>query len=145
MSETPRARASRVTISGGGSPSAGRRARRAAPVEDLQRALAARNVAAPVRAAGHAAGDICWGRCGRGAPPRSLLWPRPVRCAFALGAEGAEGCAGRTIEARADSELPLRFSDGSSVTFQPGSSGRVQRLTAPAPRWCSREVGWRRG
>jgi hypothetical protein len=43
--------------------------------------------------------------------------------------EGTEGAAGRPLTAQADSELPLQFSDGSSIIFQPGSRGSVQRLT----------------
>jgi hypothetical protein len=98
----------------------------AAPVEELQRALAAR-IARPVprrraRLFGASAGVAA-------VATAILLWPRPASLRFRLGAEGAEGAPGGTIEARADSELPLQFSDGSSVTFQPGSSGRVQRLT----------------
>jgi ferric-dicitrate binding protein FerR (iron transport regulator) len=44
-------------------------------------------------------------------------------------ADGRTGAAGAPLTAQADSELPLRFSDGSLVTFQPGSSGQVDRLT----------------
>ena len=44
-------------------------------------------------------------------------------------ADGRSGTAGAPLMAQADSELPLRFSDGSLVTFQPGSSGQVDRLT----------------
>jgi transmembrane sensor len=40
----------------------------------------------------------------------------------------APGPAGRRVVAEAESELPLRFSDGSTVTFQPGSAGIVQQL-----------------
>ncbi len=38
------------------------------------------------------------------------------------------GTEGTTVVARADSELPLQFSDGSAVVFQPGASGQVRRL-----------------
>jgi hypothetical protein len=38
------------------------------------------------------------------------------------------GTTGAPIAADARSELPLRFSDGSTVTFRPGSRGRVDRL-----------------
>src|SRR5581483_10105214 len=34
----------------------------------------------------------------------------------------------RLLVADAHSDLPLRFSDGSSVTFRSGSSGRIRRL-----------------
>lgn len=44
-------------------------------------------------------------------------------------ADGRTGAAGIPLTAQAVSELPLRFSDGSLVTFQPGSSGQVDRLT----------------
>jgi hypothetical protein len=36
--------------------------------------------------------------------------------------------AGEPVVAQADSELPLRFADGSLVTFRSGSRGRVERL-----------------
>jgi transmembrane sensor len=41
---------------------------------------------------------------------------------------GETGAAGRRVVAEAESELPLRFSDGSTLTFQPGSAGTVQQL-----------------
>ena len=48
---------------------------------------------------------------------------------FRLGPEGERGAPGRTLVADARSDLPLRFSDGSQVTFQAGAVGRVERLT----------------
>ena len=48
---------------------------------------------------------------------------------FRLGPEGQRGAPGRTLVADARSDLPLRFSDGSQVTFQAGAVGRVERLT----------------
>ena len=44
-------------------------------------------------------------------------------------AGGPAGQVGRPLRADARSELPLRFSDGSQVTFLSGSSGQVERLT----------------
>lgn len=48
---------------------------------------------------------------------------------FRLGPEGQRGAPGRTLVADARSDLPLRFSDGSQVTFRAGAVGRVERLT----------------
>jgi hypothetical protein len=57
------------------------------------------------------------------------LWQatRPLR--FEVGASGRAGAPGMALVARADTHLPLRFSDGSSLTFQPGAEGRVLRLS----------------
>jgi ferric-dicitrate binding protein FerR (iron transport regulator) len=45
-------------------------------------------------------------------------------------AGGAPAPSGPTLVAEAGSELPLRFPDGSTVTFLPGSSGQVLRREA---------------
>jgi ferric-dicitrate binding protein FerR (iron transport regulator) len=101
----------------------------------LENALAAR-----VLASGGTAGRrrTAWlvalgslGAAGGAAAVVMLLLPalRAPGLSFQLGHERAAGAPGRTLVAEAESELPLRFSDGSSVTFQPGSAGRVERLT----------------
>jgi len=57
------------------------------------------------------------------------LWLHGRPLQFQVGEQGAAGTEGATLVARADSELPLRFSDGSTVRFEAGAAGRVQRLT----------------
>ena len=47
-----------------------------------------------------------------------------------LGQGGQPGAPGETVVADARSDLPLLFSDGSTVTFRAGAAGRMQRLTA---------------
>ena len=48
---------------------------------------------------------------------------------FQMARTGERGAAGRALVADARSDLPLAFSDGSTVTFRAGSAGRVERLT----------------
>ena len=55
---------------------------------------------------------------------------RPGRALrFQMARTGERGAAGRALMADARSDLPLAFSDGLTVTFRAGSSGRVERLT----------------
>jgi ferric-dicitrate binding protein FerR (iron transport regulator) len=51
-----------------------------------------------------------------------------ARAGSSAGTNRVPGATGAPIAADARSELPLRFSDGSTVTFRPGSRGRVDRL-----------------
>jgi ferric-dicitrate binding protein FerR (iron transport regulator) len=66
------------------------------------------------------------------------LLARPATLQFHVAADGrkddaraggARGAAGRTLVADARRDLPLEFSDGSTITFRGGSAGRVERLT----------------
>ncbi len=59
------------------------------------------------------------------------LWAQSRPLQFAVGErKETAGVEGAPLVARADSELPVRFSDGSSITFAAGTVGRVHRLTS---------------
>jgi TolA-binding protein len=69
-----------------------------------------------------------------------LLGPgRALR--FQIAGTGERGAAGRALAAEAGSDLPLAFSDGSTVTFRAGSAGRVERLTGRGAE-VELERGW---
>ncbi len=55
-----------------------------------------------------------------------VRWNRPP---LQFQVAGKAGQAGASVTAQAGLELPLRFSDGSQILFQPGSQARVARLT----------------
>ncbi len=55
-----------------------------------------------------------------------LVHRAPLR--VRVGASGPPGEVDRLLVADARSDLPLQFSDGSSLTFRSGSSGRMKRL-----------------
>jgi ferric-dicitrate binding protein FerR (iron transport regulator) len=114
-----------------------RAARDQARVHALENAVAARvlaHPATPARARRRRSGAwlVACGALGAAGVAGALLlvlFPRAPGLSFQLGDGRVAGAPGRTLVAEAESELPLRFSDGSSVTFQPGSAGRVDRLT----------------
>jgi ferric-dicitrate binding protein FerR (iron transport regulator)/TolA-binding protein len=54
---------------------------------------------------------------------------RPGRNDLRFEVAGRAGEAGASVTAQAGVPLPLRFSDGSAVVFQPGARARVARLT----------------
>lgn len=55
-----------------------------------------------------------------------VRWNRP---ALQFQVAGKAGQAGASVTAQAGLELPLRFSDGSQIVFEPGAQARVVRLT----------------
>ena len=86
-----------------------------------------------------AAAGKSWGRVwaaglllvGGAAVAAIALWvseAAPPRLAFELAPGGEIGRAGQTLVAEAKADLPLRFSDGSLVTFEADSRGQVARL-----------------
>ena len=57
-----------------------------------------------------------------------VIAPRLRGLRFEVGSTPMPGAAGAPLAAEARSDLPLRFTDGSTVTFRAGSTGRVERL-----------------
>jgi hypothetical protein len=58
------------------------------------------------------------------------IYARQAPLRVQLGRGGQTGTQGDALVADARSDLPLLFSDGSTVTFRAGAVGRMQRLTA---------------